>query len=120
MARLVEGTPSDVLKTLSSLIREGKGRVAQLYLPAGASLISNSQTNICIYKVQSHAGIAGNECADATFCLSNLRAISRVCKAKAKKEKKNYVGRETLPTSIKEKETLAQKSIEFPPLQLED
>eukprot|EP00983_Pelagomonas_calceolata_P047318 1140579-Pelagomonas_calceolata.AAC.2 len=28
-------------------------------------LISNSQTNICFYKVKSHTGIAGNECADA-------------------------------------------------------
>eukprot|EP00983_Pelagomonas_calceolata_P078124 1154161-Pelagomonas_calceolata.AAC.4 len=39
-----------------------------------------------------------------------------------KKEKKNYVGRETLPTSIKEKEplgdTLAQKSRESPPPQV--
>eukprot|EP00983_Pelagomonas_calceolata_P077180 1153760-Pelagomonas_calceolata.AAC.1 len=30
-----------------------------------STLISNSQTNICIYKVKSHADIAGNECADA-------------------------------------------------------
>eukprot|EP00983_Pelagomonas_calceolata_P059967 1146156-Pelagomonas_calceolata.AAC.6 len=30
-----------------------------------SSLISNSQTNIFDYKVKSHAGIAGNECADA-------------------------------------------------------
>eukprot|EP00983_Pelagomonas_calceolata_P010086 327843-Pelagomonas_calceolata.AAC.1 len=28
-------------------------------------LVSNSKTNICVYKVKSHAGIAGNECADA-------------------------------------------------------
>eukprot|EP00983_Pelagomonas_calceolata_P054447 1143692-Pelagomonas_calceolata.AAC.3 len=26
--------------------------------------ISNSQTNICVYQAKSHAGIAGNECAD--------------------------------------------------------
>eukprot|EP00983_Pelagomonas_calceolata_P027459 862450-Pelagomonas_calceolata.AAC.1 len=30
-----------------------------------SSLISNLQTNIYFYKVKSHAGIAGNECAEA-------------------------------------------------------
>eukprot|EP00983_Pelagomonas_calceolata_P010734 347010-Pelagomonas_calceolata.AAC.1 len=30
-----------------------------------STLISNSQTNIRLYKVKYHAGIAGNECADA-------------------------------------------------------
>eukprot|EP00983_Pelagomonas_calceolata_P061887 1147013-Pelagomonas_calceolata.AAC.1 len=29
-----------------------------------SSLINNSQTNVCFYKVKPHAGIAGNECAD--------------------------------------------------------
>eukprot|EP00983_Pelagomonas_calceolata_P016606 523996-Pelagomonas_calceolata.AAC.1 len=37
----------DVLKTIPTLIR-------------------NSQTNICVYNLKSRAGIAGNECADAT------------------------------------------------------
>eukprot|EP00983_Pelagomonas_calceolata_P011362 366460-Pelagomonas_calceolata.AAC.1 len=27
--------------------------------------MSNSQTNICVYKSKSHAGIAGNKCTDA-------------------------------------------------------
>eukprot|EP00983_Pelagomonas_calceolata_P078824 1154394-Pelagomonas_calceolata.AAC.1 len=30
-----------------------------------STLISNSQTNIRLYEVKSHAGIVGNECADA-------------------------------------------------------
>eukprot|EP00983_Pelagomonas_calceolata_P023960 754338-Pelagomonas_calceolata.AAC.1 len=30
-----------------------------------SSLISNSHTKIQFYKVKTHAGIAGNECADA-------------------------------------------------------
>eukprot|EP00983_Pelagomonas_calceolata_P023501 739894-Pelagomonas_calceolata.AAC.1 len=30
-----------------------------------STLISNSQANIHVYKVKSHAGITGNECADA-------------------------------------------------------
>eukprot|EP00983_Pelagomonas_calceolata_P048263 1140987-Pelagomonas_calceolata.AAC.2 len=29
------------------------------------ALNNSSQTNICIFKVKPHAGIAGNECADA-------------------------------------------------------
>eukprot|EP00983_Pelagomonas_calceolata_P110492 1159675-Pelagomonas_calceolata.AAC.9 len=29
-----------------------------------STLNSNSHTNICLYKVRSHTGIAGNECAD--------------------------------------------------------
>eukprot|EP00983_Pelagomonas_calceolata_P022224 698885-Pelagomonas_calceolata.AAC.1 len=30
-----------------------------------STLISNSQANICVYKVRSHAGIAGNKYANA-------------------------------------------------------
>eukprot|EP00983_Pelagomonas_calceolata_P079864 1154889-Pelagomonas_calceolata.AAC.1 len=46
-------------------LRSTNNTFKEMSLKTISTLISNSQTNICIYKVKSHAGIVGNECADA-------------------------------------------------------
>eukprot|EP00983_Pelagomonas_calceolata_P031216 980073-Pelagomonas_calceolata.AAC.1 len=56
---------SPTAEVLSSPTRSTNNIFKETSLKTIFTLISNSQANIYVYKVKSHAGIAGNECADA-------------------------------------------------------